>query len=385
MNLTASTVARLALEPGKTDCFFWDDTTPGFGVRLQGSKRVFVFQFKAQGKSRRITLGNVAAMPLAQARSTAADYYAKVRLGQDPAAERDERRAALTLGGLVGRYLDHQRNRGMKPKTLADVTRYLNVNARPLHNMPVEQIIRRDVAALLAEQPTQSVCHAVRVYLSSFFAWAIQQGLAESNPTLGTAKPHLKPRERVLSMSELAAIWKALPVESDAGAVIRLLALTGARKSEIADLLWSDVSDEAITVPAERSKNKRTHVIPLSVEAKAILAGRVRHRDRVFAVTPWGRVKSQLDAALPAETPAWVIHDIRRSVATHMGDNGVLPHIIEACLNHVSGHKAGVAGIYNKAVYLPERIEALSKWANHLEAVVKGEDSNVIPLRSVTP
>ena len=80
--------------------------------------------------------------------------------------------------------------------------------------------------------------------------------------------------------------------------------------------------------------------------------------------------------------PVWRLHDIRRYVATHMAEIGIQPHIIEAVLNHVSGHKAGVAGVYNRATYLPEKTAALARWAEHLEAVVKGEPAKVVPLRA---
>jgi hypothetical protein len=78
-----------------------------------------------------------------------------------------------------------------------------------------------------------------------------------------------------------------------------------------------------------------------------------------------------LDARL--RLAPWRLHDIRRSVATGMAEIGIQPHIIEAVLNHVSGHKAGVAGVYNRATYLPEKTAALTQWAEHLQAVVAGE------------
>jgi hypothetical protein len=77
----------------------------------------------------------------------------------------------------------------------------------------------------------------------------------------------------------------------------------------------------------------------------------------------------------------WRLHDVRRTVATGMASLGVQPHVVEAVLNHISGHKAGVAGIYNRAQYLPERRQALDLWANHVAALVAGEASNVVPMR----
>ena len=84
----------------------------------------------------------------------------------------------------------------------------------------------------------------------------------------------------------------------------------------------------------------------------------------------WSMAKAELDKALPKAMPHWTLHDLRRTAATGMAELGVLPHIIEACLNHISGHKAGVAGTYNRARYLPEMRTALELWANHVDAVV---------------
>jgi integrase len=92
----------------------------------------------------------------------------------------------------------------------------------------------------------------------------------------------------------------------------------------------------------------------------------------------YSKSKRALDQRL--SIAPWVIHDLRRSVATHMAELGIQPHIIEAILNHVSGHKAGVAGIYNRASYDREKRQALDRWAAHLMALVEGRASNVVAM-----
>jgi hypothetical protein len=77
----------------------------------------------------------------------------------------------------------------------------------------------------------------------------------------------------------------------------------------------------------------------------------------------------------------WTLHDVRRTVATGTADIGVSPHIIEAVLNHAGGHKRGVAGIYNRSTYLPEKTEALQRWADHVEQLVSGKLAKVVPIR----
>jgi integrase len=87
-------------------------------------------------------------------------------------------------------------------------------------------------------------------------------------------------------------------------------------------------------------------------------------------------------AAEGKSLPHWTLHDLRRSAATHMAEIDVQPHIIEAILNHVGGHKRGIAGIYNRATYTREIATALAKWAEHVTAVVEGRKSKIIPLRA---
>jgi integrase len=102
----------------------------------------------------------------------------------------------------------------------------------------------------------------------------------------------------------------------------------------------------------------------------------------------WTELKAGLDARMAATgepLPAWTHHDIRRSVATHMAETGTQPHVIEAILNHVSGHKHGVAGVYNRATYEPEKRRALDLWAAHLLAAVVGRESKIVPLRVAPP
>jgi integrase len=121
-------------------------------------------------------------------------------------------------------------------------------------------------------------------------------------------------------------------------------------------------------------------------------------RDLVFGAgrgpfSGWSNAKEALEARLLQtrekaacnklkSSPVWRLHDIRRSVATHMAENGIQPHVIEAVLNHISGHKAGVAGVYNRAAYVAEKTAALIGWADHLKSMIDNTDRRVVPLRA---
>jgi integrase len=209
------------------------------------------------------------------------------------------------------------------------------------------------------------------------FAWALGEGivLPHGNPAAYVNKRAEVARDRVLSDKELRAIWKGVGTDQYAH-ILRLLILTGARAEEIAGLRWAEITGSEILLPSERTKNQRAHVIPLSKPAKVILSGiEQSHRQFVFGrddtgFQGWSKSKERLDAKLGDRVAPWRVHDLRRTCATGMAELGVQPHIIEAVLNHVSGHKGGVAGIYNRATYDKEKREALNLWAAHVVALV---------------
>jgi integrase len=166
---------------------------------------------------------------------------------------------------------------------------------------------------------------------------------------------------------------------------VRLLLLTGQRRNEIGKLQWSevDLARGMIVLPPERTKNSREHSLPLSRQAQAILEC-LPHRNTTGFLfgkrgfSDWDRGKQELDQRLGIAP--YRLHDLRRTCATGMAELGVQPHIIEAVLNHVSGHKGGVAGIYNRAKYEGEMRDALTKWADHVEALIVGPRKQPVPI-----
>jgi len=223
------------------------------------------------------------------------------------------------------------------------------------------------------------------------FTWLDKEGrIAEgTNPAAGTATADEGPsRDRVLSNDELAEVWAALG-EDHVSDIIRLLVLTGQRRDEISKLRWSEIDfDKALlTLPPARTKNKRTHELPLAPQALAILrrwatnaAGAnsngngKANNGMVFDPVGWDLRKKKLDKATLANRggkpmPHWTLHDLRRTCATGLAELGVLPHVIECILNHLSGFRSGVAAIYNRNRYLPEMREALGKWGNYVEGL----------------
>jgi integrase len=397
--LTAKTVAKLELSPGKSDELVWDAKTPGFAVRVRRAAddsihRMWVAQRKRHGKIIRIKIGSASEMAIDVARSEARKLLAKIDLGHNPAAERRAETAKndRTMGALVAEYLE-KKKREVRPSTLDEITRYLSKGPhfKTLHNVPVHEIDRARVASCLrviVNEGKAATAREARQCLSAFFVWAMGEGLAELNPVIGTNRPEgIKPRERVLDDGELAAIWRACG-DDDGGRVVKLLILTGCRRSEIGALSWSwFVPDMAsFTIPSERSKNGRAHMLPVMPMMRSIIEGvpRVANRDQLFGLSHaggfsmWAEGKKALDRKLGGNVKPWRLHDLRRSVATKMADIGVQPHIIEAALNHQSGHKAGVAGIYNRSSYKIEVRNALATWHDHLRTLVAGGKRKVL-------
>lgn len=379
MRLTNQSVAALKVPEGKDYILVFDDDLAGFGMKANaGGSRVWVVQYRnAVGQTKRETLGKVGLLSATDARRAAAERLARVRLGADPSAEREaeRKRAAVTVLSKIEAYLDDLKPR-VRAKGLGESTYYLQKAWAPLHRTPVDAVTRAQVAERLGEISKGSGPHAAnraRTTLSSFFTWLIAVGAAESNPVVGTRKPIKEERrQRVLRPEEIQAILRALP-EGDFGRIVRLLLLSAQRRDEVAEMTWAEIDLAAGIwhLPEERTKNSLPHDVPLSHAALSILvdAPRIEGRDLVFGSGVGGfqgftRAKAALDKA--SGVIGWRLHDLRRTAATGMGNLGILPHVVEAVLNHISGTKAGVAGVYNYALYNPEKRAALDLWARHL-------------------
>ena len=253
-----------------------------------------------------------------------------------------------------------------------------------MHKLGINEVTRAHVAqrlAVIREETSDVTAGRARAALAAFFTRSMQEGLCESNPTIGTRPQAEKPqRDRVLSDDELRAIWNACQ-DDDFGRAVKLLILTGARRSEVGGLRWSEIHDDAIHLPAERCKNGRAHVVPLTAMARQIIETIPQRvgRDMVFGeraeigLTAFQHGKADLrDGCAP-----WRLHDLRRTVATGLGNLGVRPDIIELVLNHAA-HRGGISGVYNKSVYVREVRTALMMWSDHIASIVTGDALKVV-------
>ena len=383
LKLTASAIAGLVLPDGKADETCWHEDLPGFGVRMRSSgHKNFLVQYAIAGRTKRVSLGNVGEIEFSKALRLAKDLLAQIRLGGDPAHDKTKARARAgeTFGSLIKPFMIRQQGL-LKPRSLVETRRHLEKLCRPLHALPITAIDRRVVASRLLEIATTngpSASNRTKGSLGSFFTWAIREGLIDVNPAALTNKAVERgPRSRLLLDRELSLIWRALGDDDDYSAVVRLLVLTGLRRSEISELCWNEVdfNSRIISLSALRTKNGRAHLVPMSPAVRLLLQARPRQGDcdRIFRVTAWNNTKAALDkriAEINDGTPleGWVLHDLRRVFSTRLHDDLVAPHVIETLLGHTT-HKSGVSGVYNQAQYLVECRRALDKWAARISAV----------------
>jgi integrase len=390
--LTALSVQRLK-PPRKGQIDVFDKGYPGLALRISygGRKSWYSFYTRA-GKVHRLKLGSFSDYPfmgLAEAREAWREARASVAKGVDPAQAQQAATAAMGFPEVVAEWLKRDQSDN-KPSSIYAVKRVIEYDLLPAWgNRRIDQIGKRDVLDLLdgiIDRGAPSKASRTYAHLSCFFRWCLGRDIIAVNPMASVPRPGANGvRDRVLADDELGRLYReagelgrtAVGGISPAGAVIRLLALTGARLNEIARLKWDEIDGDVIRLEGDRTKNGRAHVIPLSPPARAVIDAIVPILDCDFVfsadgrrpLNSWGYVKAQLDKACGVE--GWRLHDLRRTCATGMAELGVQPHIVEAVLNHVSGAKAGIAGIYNKAAYATEKAAALELWGAHVMALVR--------------
>ena len=388
--LTEVAVSRLAVRGGEKEAYAWDPSLPGFGVRAfkSGAKSWVLKYTLPDGRQRKMSLGAVQSGMLGEARKAAASILLKAKNGQDPAGEKqaakERAKREKPTGELIGEYLAMKKT-SVRASTYTEIERHLNTLMAPLHFKPIEAIGRRDVVAVVDELTKLGKCvQADRCKTSAvgFFNWAIERDYLQANPATGISRRTPKEeinRDRVLSMEELAPLWRATDGHTDYEKIVRLLMLTGARADEIGCLEWSEVNldDCQICIPPERMKNRRKHRIFLSKPAIEILGGITQRPTKlhVFGQTQsgpfsgWSKAKARLDVKLGEKVRPWRHHDLRRSLATNASDLGLASTVvIEMALGHWSGEKKGIVRVYNRSTHDAERRKLMDDWA---DAVLK--------------
>jgi integrase len=393
-----------------------DGLAVGLGVRATATGRCFFFlRYGPKGAQRRMTLGEYPAMTLEAARGHARALRGDAQAGADPLAQRAVAKAAAraeaakrralengehdpdSFAALAALYVERHAKKKKRLRSGREDERKLRVEVLPAWGTrKASEIRRRDVIALLEEiaETRGGVCaNRTQALLSKLFKFAIERELLDATPVAGVSRMHKeKTRERVLATHELSALWPAFgelhPVVACAW---RLILLTGQRPGEVLQMRWCELQQDLSgwwwTIPAEIAKNGEAHRVPLSKEAVVI----IEEIRPLTGASAWvlesrqegGHLRwlSHSNAKLLKATglERFTPHDLRRTAATMMGDCGVRPDTIDRVLNH---KLKGVAAVYNRATYDPEKRQALAMLGDRVEAIVTGrpERSNVVSI-----
>jgi integrase len=420
MKLTERKIELLGVERGRKDKLVFDDGQRGLAVRVTASGgRTFLCQYTLHGQKWRVPLGACSALSLGKAREAAAAVMGDVAKGRNPAAERKEAAAAervkrardrLTLRVLLDDW-SRLHLAGRRPRYAAEAVRALHYAFADALDSAAEDLDRaavvRSLDALTRRRARKSgtgtdkprgaaMTGRTVAYGRAAFAWAVKRSLVIANPfadlpvAMGIAK-----RERVLSDGEIAEIWWAAgDAASPYGTIIRLLILTGQRRGEVAGMTCGELSNDLATwtMPGERTKNGAPHMVPLSEPVREVLRGLKDNRPTKSGLTlpgalgtpfaGWSKAKAALDQTVmnvrarasksPPSLVPWSVHDLRRTVATGLQRLGVRLEVTEAVLNHISGSRGGIAGVYQRHDWATEKRIGLDAWASHVMAIVEG-------------
>jgi integrase len=402
-------IAVKAIKP-KAEYFEEVDGTSGLRLAIFPSgKKSWIARYRRpdSGKTAKLTIGKYPEISLSTARIRVSEARDAVSKGTDPgenkkrakisANEAEAARRADTIELHVKQHL--QRYEGEVGKGHLSEGHYrqarLVLEDRAVvawHSRPVSEISRRDVREL-AEQITATrgpiAGNRAFEHIRKFFNELVEREIIARSPCVGLKRlAKEQARERVLSEGEIKSLMAALDaIGGPIAAAIRLMLLTGQRRSEVAGMTWGEVSGDMWRLPGTRTKNNRAHDVPLSRQAIAVIEQQPRISDFVFTTTGskpvvnFTRIKKQIDAIMKPEAP-WVVHDLRRCVASGMAGLGITLPVIEKVLNHASGTFRGVLAVYQRHDFRNEKRDALARWGDHLERIVKGKaPGKVVKLR----
>ena len=334
---TRHSVKGMRCPDSKTEVFFWDASCPGFGLRvLNSGRRSWIYQYRdGHKRTRRIVIGDEAKVDLDTARKTVRRHAASIAQGANPSVDRKTKRHALTVLDVVELYLEQARTR-QRERSFVETRRHLRCHAAPLHYERVEAVGRRNISELLARVAERSgpvAANRLRAALSTMWTWALRSGRVggDTNPVTFTIRQDERHRDRVLSDSELRAIWQATESAGQYNRIIRLCLLTGCRRDEIGGLRWDEIQQDRLVIARDRMKGNRHHEVPLLPLIKSVLPARPDSTgDCIFGrhatgFSGWSKSKQALDAKVAktgVKMPPWTLHDLRRTFSTTLLGSG---------------------------------------------------------------
>lgn len=398
-----------------------DANRTGLSVRVgTNGTRTFIYRYQVDGERRKMTLGQFGIEPT----KTLADAYAAhnaawtlVRKGIDPQRDKEAVAAeAEESGYTIRKVAEEFRDRHLKPnvKTWAETWRIIEKDIIPeWGDREAGTITPREVVLLLdgvLDRGAERMANKVRSILFQMFRFAVGRGMTESSPVVLVARPSVASgtRERILTDDELRTFWSKLDTAEMLPRLrhgLRLLLVTGQRRSEVALATWDEFDEAAKTwaIPAERTKNGKPHDVPLTplalrslADLRVDLAASRKGEDGGYTgpylfPSPHWETDAPIDPkaltrAISRNRAHWgiapfTVHDLRRTVRSNLAALGVDPVVARKVLNH---SLAGMDRVYDRHSYADEKRQALTLWANHLAAVIKGKRAKVRPIRAAS-
>ncbi|SDR52680.1 Site-specific recombinase XerD [Rhizobiales bacterium GAS113] len=396
--------------PARGNRVHYDSEVKGFGCRVTtGGTRSFILNYRTRaGRERRFTIGQFPTWKAAAARAEASELKKRIDRGEDPLADVEASRDAKTVADLCGRFAEEYLPR-KRASTQRDYKRAIDTDIIPgMKHLKVAEVTFSDIDGLhrkITKRGAPYVANRTVALLSKMFAQAIRWKWRADNPAKGVERNHEEKRQRYLTPAELAGLTKALAEHADqqAANIVRLLLLTGARKSEVLSMQWEhlDLAAGVWTKPSAHTKQKATHRVPLSAPAMLLLSelrGKRRNDEGAKFVFPgrseghrveFKRAWAELCIAAAIVTtekvedakgermvlrPSARIHDLRHTYASVLASAGQSLPIIGALLGHTQpATTARYAHLFD---------DPLRQATERVAAVVSGKPSaEIVPIR----
>ncbi len=407
LSLTAQKVKAIKAINGKRT-EYWDTKTKGLALRVtpkEAKSWTILYYRQSDGKQRRLTLGKYPAISLADARIKAREFLTNIEQGQDPAGQKQERKNADSFEELAEFFMERY---AKKRKKSHETDQYrLNKYVLPvLGGMKAAEISKRDIVILLdeiADRGAGAMSNQILALIRKIFNWAVEEDLLKMTPAYGIKQRHKEViRDRYLSPDEIRQFWENLdktnatqPIRT----ILRLALLTGQRVGEISGIHKNelDLENKVWNIPKGRTKNKKPHSLPLAPMALELLEQACKvAKDQDFVFPSPRRVTGQPISPKAASKAMnrppnkdiigledLRVHDLRRTMATHMTKLKIDRLHVSKVLNHTGADRESVTGmVYDQNAYNPEKKAALERWENYLASIINKTDNNIISIGS---
>lgn len=302
--------------------------------------------------------------------------------GRDPAAEKREAKRRVVADRVKDLLEAFIVQRVMQNRSAKEISRLLRREVgTPWAGRSIHEITKRDVVEVISaieQRGAPNAANKTLKCLKTFLRWCVGRAILDQSPAENVPLPSKEvARDRVLDDDELArVILAARAIGGPYGGIVELLALTGQRREEVAQLQWEelDLAQRIWTLPKSRTKNAKTHIVYLSDQSMAVLNRADQRGQYVFSRfgnKPFGefsQAKRRLDGL--SGVTEWRLHDLRRTCVSGMARLGIAPHVADKILNHQSGAISGVAAVYQRHEFLVERRQALERWGAHIEKML---------------